>query len=164
MKYIIDKNNRPVYLQLYQQIREDIIKENYPCNTKLPSKRNLAEEVGVSTITVEHAYELLCDEGYVEARERSGYVVIFRKSDGFAAVCAPTGEQTSHSADHTYPDFPLSVLSKTMRKVLTAMPWPIQRQMCCTPPLIAAIPAVLPPRPPSGTNISAGLSKGIGIL
>ena len=119
MKYIIDKNNRPVYLQLYQQIREDIIKENYPCNTKLPSKRNLAEEVGVSTVTVEHAYELLCDEGYVEARERSGYVVIFRKSDGFAAACAPTGEQTSHSADHTYPDFPLSVLSKTMRKVLT---------------------------------------------
>ena len=119
MKYIIDKSNRPVYLQLYQQIREDIIKENYPCNTKLPSKRNLAEEVGVSTVTVEHAYELLCDEGYVEARERSGYVVIFRKSDGFAAACAPTGEQTSHSADHTYPDFPLSVLSKTMRKVLT---------------------------------------------
>ena len=119
MKYIIDKNHRPVYLQLYQQIREDIIKENYPCNTKLPSKRNLAEEVGVSTVTVEHAYELLCDEGYVEARERSGYVVIFRKSDGFAAACAPTGEQTSHSADHTYPDFPLSVLSKTMRKVLT---------------------------------------------
>ena len=119
MKYMIDKTNRPVYLQLYQQIREDIIKENYPCNTKLPSKRSLAEEVGVSTVTVEHAYELLCDEGYVEARERSGYVVIFRKSDGFAAACAPTAEQTSHSIDHTYPDFPLSVLSKTMRKVLT---------------------------------------------
>lgn len=119
MKYMIDKTNRPVYLQLYQQIREDIIKENYPCNTKLPSKRNLAEEVGVSTVTVEHAYELLCDEGYVEARERSGYVVIFRKSDGFAAACAPTAEQTSHITDHTYPDFPLSVLSKTMRKVLT---------------------------------------------
>jgi GntR family transcriptional regulator/MocR family aminotransferase len=46
-------------------------------------------------------------------------VVIFRKSDGFAAACAPTTEQSSHSADHTYPDFPLSVLSKTMRKVLT---------------------------------------------
>ena len=119
MKYMIDKTTRPVYLQLYQQIREDIIKENYPCNTKLPSKRSLAEEVGVSTVTVEHAYELLCDEGYVEARERSGYVVIFRKSDGFAAACAPTAEQTSHSIDHTYPDFPLSVLSKTMRKVLT---------------------------------------------
>ncbi len=119
MKYIIDKENRPVYLQLYQQIRDDIIAGNYPYNTKLPSKRNLAEETGVSTITVEHAYELLCDEGYVEARERSGFVVIFRKSDGFAASCSLATEHPSHQPDHTHLDFPLSVLSKTMRKVLT---------------------------------------------
>ena len=64
MKYIIDKENRPVYLQLYRQIRDDIIAENYPYNTKLPSKRCLAEETGVSIITVEHAHALLCDEGY----------------------------------------------------------------------------------------------------
>lgn len=119
MKYIIDKENRPVYLQLYRQIRDDIIAENYPYNTKLPSKRCLAEETGVSTITVEHAYELLCDEGYVEARERSGFVVIFRKSDGFAAPGTPRTEQPSQQTDRTYPDFPLSVFSKTMRKVLT---------------------------------------------
>lgn len=119
MKYIIDKSNRPVYLQLYQQIRDDIIAENYPYNTKLPSKRTLAEETGVSTITVEHAYELLCDEGYVEGRERSGFVVIFRKSDGFAVSGALPTEHTPHNTDLTYPDFPLSVLSKTMRKVLT---------------------------------------------
>ena len=119
MSYIIDKNNRPVYLQLYQQIRDDIIRENYPYNTKLPSKRNLAEETGVSTVTVEHAYELLCDEGYVEARERSGYVVIFRKADGFASYGTIPAEQVSHSDGRNYPDFPISVLSKTMRKVLT---------------------------------------------
>ena len=78
MKYKIDKAQRPVYLQLYKQIREDIIAGNYPYNTKLPSKRSLASETGVSTITVEHAYALLCDEGYVESRERSGFVVLFR--------------------------------------------------------------------------------------
>ena len=119
MKYIIDKHHRPVYLQLYQMLRDDIIAENYPCNTKLPSKRSLAEETGVSTITVEHAYELLCEEGYVEARERSGYIVIFRKSDGFAAPAAYPTEHPTYEADHSYQDFPLSVLSKTMRKVLT---------------------------------------------
>ena len=81
MKYTMDKDQRPVYLQLYRQIRDDIIAENYPYNTRLPSKRNLAEETGVSTVTVEHAYALLCDEGYVESRERSGFVVIFRKTD-----------------------------------------------------------------------------------
>ena len=118
MRYIIDKDKRPVYLQLYKQIRDDIIAGIYIYNSKLPSKRGLAEETGVSTVTVEHAYALLCDEGYVEARERSGYVVIFRISDGFAA----SGEQYTarhyDSSEGISHDFSLSVLSKTMRKVL----------------------------------------------
>ncbi len=119
MKYIIDKNNRPVYLQLYQQIRNDILAGDYPYNTKLPSKRNLAEDVGVSTVTVEHAYELLCDEGYIEARERSGFVVIFRESDGFAVSTPLPTQHPSHHTAQDQPDFPLSVFSKTMRKVLS---------------------------------------------
>ena len=120
MKYIINKEIRPVYLQLYKYIRDDIIAENYPYNTKLPSKRSLAEETGVSVITVQHAYALLCDEGYVEARERSGFIVIFRKADGFASSAERPTQYTPHHAEHhEYPNFPISVLSKTMRKVLT---------------------------------------------
>jgi GntR family transcriptional regulator/MocR family aminotransferase len=120
MKYIIDKENRPVYLQLYRQLRDDIVNHVYPYNSKLPSKRNLAEETGVSTITVEHAYALLCDEGYVEGRARSGFVVIFRQTDGFVSSAEAThAHHTSYGATHEAPDFPLSVLSKTMRKVLT---------------------------------------------
>ena len=119
MRYIIDHTQRPVYLQLYRLLRDDIIAENYPYNTKLPSKRSLAEETGVSTITVEHAYALLCDEGYIEARERSGYIVIFRNSDGFATSGAIPTEHAVSRDTQAYPDFPLSVLSKTMRKVLT---------------------------------------------
>jgi len=118
MKYIVHKENRPIYLQLYRQIRDDIIAQNYPYNTKLPSKRSLAEETGVSTVTVEHAYGLLCDEGYVEARQRSGFVVIFRKADGFAAASVLPSEVAALPDPQAYPDFPLSVLSKTMRKVL----------------------------------------------
>jgi len=119
MKYIIDTEKRPVYLQLYNQIKDDIVKEVYPYNSKLPSKRSLAEETGVSTVTVEHAYALLCDEGYAEGKARSGYVVIFRKTDGFAS--SEKSEYMHHSTYHTEhicPDFPLSVLSKTIRKVL----------------------------------------------
>ena len=118
MKYIIDKKSRPVYLQLYRQIRDDILSGSYPFGVKLPSKRSLAEETGVSTITVEHAYALLCDEGYIETKERSGYIVIFRESDGFALHSEHSPEQISHHAEVQTPDFPLSVLSKTMRKVL----------------------------------------------
>ncbi|MBE6667954.1 MAG: PLP-dependent aminotransferase family protein [Ruminococcaceae bacterium] len=119
MKYIIDTKKRPVYLQLYRLIRDDIINGLYPHNTKLPSKRNLAQDSGVSTVTVEHAYALLCDEGYAEARERSGYIVTFRRNDGFAVSAKPAlAYHASYQSRHSYPDFPISVLSKTMRKVL----------------------------------------------
>ena len=123
MKYIIDENKKaPAYLQLYTQVRDDIIKEIYPFNSKLPSKRVIAADTGVSTVTVEHAYALLCEEGYVESRERSGYFVIFRTDDGFATstsreihVAAP------HHPKDSAADFPFSVLSKTMRSVISDM-------------------------------------------
>lgn len=126
MKYAIqDTDLAPAYIQLYRQVREDVIAGVYPRGTKLPSKRILAEEVGVSTITVEHAYALLCDEGYVEARERSGFFVIFRPDDGFAgcaglAGCADGKAPRPHpvSGDGTV-DFPFSVLAKTMRAVIS---------------------------------------------
>lgn len=109
-------------MQIYRQIRDDIIAENYSYNSKLPSKRSLAEETGTSVITVEHAYDLLCEEGYVESRERSGYIVVFRRTDGFAL--AANTVQTDYSSYHTKktdPEIPLSVISKTMRRVLTEM-------------------------------------------
>lgn len=118
MKYTIIKEDRPVYLQLYKLLRRDIIDGIYPNGSKLPSKRLLADELGISTVTVEHAYALLCDEGYAQARERSGYFVIFRKTDGFAAA-APQTHTHPHRTAHVYPDFSLSVLSRTMRRVLT---------------------------------------------
>ena len=120
MRYIFDTQKRPVYLQLYSQLRDDIVNGIYAYNSKLPSKRVLASETGVSTITVEHAYSLLCDEGYAEGRARSGYVVIFRQGDGFAS--STRSEPSYHSAysdERSSPDFPMSVLSKTMRRVLT---------------------------------------------
>ena len=117
MKYIIDKNKRPAYAQLYKQLRNDVIAGLFPYNSKLPSKRLLAAETGVSTITVEHAYALLCDEGYAESRQRSGYFVIFRQNDGFARSAAEEPPRPVH-APSALPDFPVSVLSRTMRRVL----------------------------------------------
>ncbi|MBO5299763.1 MAG: winged helix-turn-helix transcriptional regulator, partial [Clostridia bacterium] len=84
MKYFIDQTKKETaYLQLYKQVKDDIINGVYGYGSKLPSKRLTASETGVSTVTVEHAYVLLCDEGYIESRERSGYIVIFRQEDGF---------------------------------------------------------------------------------
>ncbi|MBE6913278.1 MAG: PLP-dependent aminotransferase family protein [Ruminococcaceae bacterium] len=123
MKYIIDeKTKKPAYLQLYHQLREDITGGVYSYGEKLPSKRLVADELGVSVITVEHAYALLCEEGYVEARERSGYFAIFRSDDSFLGF--PTENEISqsrvlpHSAGETEA-FPFSVLAKVMRRVIS---------------------------------------------
>lgn len=120
MNYIIKKEERPLYLQVYKLIRNDIIAGAFPYNSKLPSKRLLADEIGISIITVEHAYSLLCEEGYAEARERSGYFVIFKQTDCFASSDTASVIPIKHSIPTpSYPNFPVSVLSKTMRKVLT---------------------------------------------
>ena len=79
MKYRIDKENgKPAYLQLYEQLKRDILNGIFAYGARLPSKRLLAAETGLSVIPVERAYGLLCDEGYAEARERSGYFAIYR--------------------------------------------------------------------------------------
>ena len=124
MKYFIDDEKKtPAYLQLYTQVRDDIIKGLYPTNSKLPSKRTIATDTGVSTVTVEHAYALLCDEGYAESRERSGYFVTFRTDNGFVPV-HPMERKVAMprpSPGEIESEFPFSVLAKTMRKVITEM-------------------------------------------
>ncbi len=119
MNYKIDKfSPKPIYLQLYEQVREDIINGVYPYRSKLPSKRTMESELSISTVTVEHAYGLLDEEGYVEARERSGYVVIFKESDGFAHHGEPLRIKAYHEESESA-QFPFSVLTKTMRRVMS---------------------------------------------
>ena len=78
MNYTIEKHGaESAYMQLYRQLREDIVDGAVSRGMRLPSKRTLAEELGLSVITVEHAYALLVDEGYAEARPRSGYYAAF---------------------------------------------------------------------------------------
>lgn len=105
------------YMRIYIGIREDIVKGVYRFGDRLPSKRVLAEETGTSVITATHAYDILCDEGYVEARERSGYFVIYKEGDLFpVAEEAPKMPEPHHAISDS---FPFSVLTKTVRRVLS---------------------------------------------
>ena len=119
MNYHIEKGAaQSAYLQLYHHLRADIVAGVYPRGSKLPSKRLLAENAGVSLVTVEHAYAILCDEGYLESRERSGYFVAYRAGDCFPganAESAPAASDFRAVED----EFPFSVLAKTMRRVLS---------------------------------------------
>lgn len=111
------KRKTPLYLSIYEEIRKEITEGVYAYGSKLPSRRSYAERSGVSTVTVCHAYELLCDEGYVQARERSGYYVIFRSDDMFPVSEAYFPERFQHSVKKDR--FPFSVLARTMRRVLS---------------------------------------------
>ena len=89
---------QPAYLQLYNQIRGDITNGICPFQSKLPSKRYLASETGTSVITVQHAYDLLADEGYIESRERSGYYVIYKENELFPVAYAADDFSSSDGA------------------------------------------------------------------
>ena len=137
MKYHIQESNDTfAYMQLYNQLRRDIVSGVLAYGMKLPSKRMLAEETGVSVITVEHTYSILCDEGYIESRQRSGYFVIYRESDflsgmdgstivegltdGHRIFCGEYHHEIARVPKHgkVKYEFPFSVLAKVMRKVL----------------------------------------------
>ena len=82
MKMPQGEKTSPMYERIYGELRERIISGSYPHGSRLPSKRMLAEELGVSVITTAKAYELLSDEGYIVSRERSGYFVSYKPGDG----------------------------------------------------------------------------------
>ena len=134
MKNYIDPHiSKVAYLQLYEHLRQDIMDGVFAYGTKLPSKRLLAEETGVSVITVEHAYAILADEGYIEARPRSGYFAIYRAGDFLSGgEHFPAAKQSATSSGNMISSgiptstgnsvdtpFPFSVLARTMRKILT---------------------------------------------
>ena len=72
--YVLDPGSpTPLYEQLYRCIKEDLLAGAIAGGEKLPSKRALAENLNVSRITVESAYQQLLTEGYLQSRPRSGY-------------------------------------------------------------------------------------------
>ncbi len=64
---------------LQNQVREMVVRAvldgHIPPGAAVPSCRQLAQQLGVARNTVVLAYQRLVDEGYLRARERSGYFV-----------------------------------------------------------------------------------------
>ena len=109
------------YLRLYRTLRGQIVQGDYPYDSRLPSKRVLAENYHLSLATVQHAYEILCDEGYAVARERSGYFVAYRPTEVMGErmeLMPPQGMQHSNHTFHTAEELPFTVYARTMRRVL----------------------------------------------
>ncbi len=62
-----------LYLQICDYIKQEIRLNHLKCGEKLPSKRNLAKNLGVSVLTVETAYAQLMAEGFIKSIPKSGF-------------------------------------------------------------------------------------------
>ena len=65
----------PLYMQIYSYIKSEVLARRLKAGNKLPSKRALAAQLGISTITIEGAYSQLMAEGYIYAKAKSGYYI-----------------------------------------------------------------------------------------
>ncbi|WP_407398406.1 PLP-dependent aminotransferase family protein [Treponema sp.] len=122
----------PLYRELYQKIRQDILNGTIKTGEKLPSKRTLAQNLGVSTITVENAYDQLISEGYLYSEVKRGYFVSDIKKIAVPKVIQKpelnimTNEKKSWYFDFSSntveaKNFPFSVWAKLSREVLSDM-------------------------------------------
>ncbi len=73
----------PIYLQLRNQIILGIGKGELKENEKLPSVRQLASDIGITTMTVNKTYNLLKQEGFIEIDRREGARVSIAKEEDY---------------------------------------------------------------------------------
>ncbi len=121
----------PLYLYIYNCLKQDIISGKLEPGDKLPSKRTFAGNNGISTITIQNAYDQLVSEGYIYTRPKRGYFV----SDIVKAQTPVLGTAVSYeihvpkkTEDYRYDlsdnsmnpaNFPFSVWAKVSRAVMS---------------------------------------------
>ncbi|MBR6913114.1 MAG: PLP-dependent aminotransferase family protein [Treponema sp.] len=122
------------------EIRKEIFCGKLEPNERLPSKRALAEHLGVSVITVQNAYSELIAEGYIYSIEKKGFfvtdladvAVVGRSKNEIQSEIQNTSTEKNarqekkadfladFSSNSTNPkNFPFSLWAHLMRKVLT---------------------------------------------
>ncbi len=67
-----DGSEIPVFKQIRNQIVMGISDGRLAPGEKLPTVRGLAEEIGINSMTVNKAYQLLKQEGYIVTDRRNG--------------------------------------------------------------------------------------------
>lgn len=128
----------PLYIHLYKCIKNDILDNNLQPGTKLPSKRSFAENLGISSITVENAYAQLQAEGFIYSVPKKGFYVtelpgniyIKAEKDNIKEEIIKDNMYIGNGIEYpyeidlvsnrTHPDnFPFSIWAKLMREVIS---------------------------------------------
>ena len=76
MKIIISNNSSvPIYEQIKNTIKNQILSGELESDTMLPSRRALAQDIRISVMTIKKAYDELEAEGYIVTRQGKGSFV-----------------------------------------------------------------------------------------
>ena len=78
---ILQNSGVPIYQQIAEQLKADILAGKMKQGEYLPSIRSLAKELKISVITTMKAYELLEEEGLVTAAQGKGFYVNAQDSE-----------------------------------------------------------------------------------
>ncbi len=123
----------PMYEQIYEYIKQDILHGTLLKNTKLPSSRTLADQLNISRSTVNSAYEQLLSEGYIYSEEKKGYYIsdinqlqhftntehLLQEDETFSMIAKKTKNYTFSPFAIDMENFPYSIWRKLTNNVIS---------------------------------------------
>lgn len=108
-----ENRTEPLYQILYHQLKDSIQQGEIPVGAKLPSKRKLSEQLGISINTVDSAYCQLEAEGFIQSSPRRGFFVLETglSPQSFPGIPTPPPAQ-SHQTPEFLVDFSPSGMAR----------------------------------------------------
>ncbi len=134
LTFVYDNNiKKSLYEQLYEHIAKEIHMGKISEGERLPSKKSLASHLKISVNTVETAYSMLVDEGYIVSKPRSGYYVQRVQMPVLNEVSSFNKEEVKKQADNKYKidfktnsvdvkSFPYTTWVKLSREIMYSKP------------------------------------------
>ncbi len=123
---ISERGKEAVYIFLYRKIKEDILEGKFEAGYKMPSKRTLAMHLGVSVNTIENAYDMLVQEGYLETIIKKGYFVVepYQTVGGHKKLVTEKAEDKKelfelYNNATSSDSFPYTIWARQLREVLS---------------------------------------------
>lgn len=78
---VSNKTSRPLYEQIGTQVKAQIMSGELKAGEALPSIRSLAKSLQISVLTVQKAYDLLQEDGFIETTAGKGCFVSAQNQD-----------------------------------------------------------------------------------
>jgi GntR family transcriptional regulator/MocR family aminotransferase len=111
------RHREPLQLQIYESVRRAILGGVLTPGARLPSSRELADDLGVSRLTAVLAFEHLAAEGYITSRVGAGTFVNRELPDAEAHLPAGTRAAAAHHPQLSQRGISLSQTPRVVRKI-----------------------------------------------